>query len=113
MLDEGVFDHLEARLYPDWLGVKCNRALVPAVREFLMQYLGETLPAFSMVTLPPIAGPPDAQERVAHIRGLSRSKYARHKDEVNAELQLRYEQYRVGAGSLSATRDNDNGDYFG
>lgn len=35
MLDEGVFDHLEARLYPDWLGVKCNRALVPAVREFL------------------------------------------------------------------------------
>lgn len=38
MLDEGVFDHLEARLYPDWLGVKCNRALVPAVREFLMSY---------------------------------------------------------------------------
>ena len=37
MLDEGVFDHLEARLYPDWLGVKCNRALVPAVREFLFQ----------------------------------------------------------------------------
>ena len=36
MLDEGVFDHLEARLYPDWLGVKCNRALVPAVREFLI-----------------------------------------------------------------------------
>ena len=36
MLDEGVFDHLEARLYPDWLGVKCNRALVPAVREFLV-----------------------------------------------------------------------------
>ncbi len=38
MLDEGVFDHLEVRLYPDWLGVKCNRALVPAVREFLANY---------------------------------------------------------------------------
>lgn len=50
MLDEGVFDHLEARLYPDWLGVKCNRALVPAVREFLVL---DCLDNLRMLSTPP------------------------------------------------------------
>ena len=50
MLDEGVFDHLEARLYPDWLGVKCNRALVPAVREFLRRNLQGGCPRYALGT---------------------------------------------------------------
>ncbi len=36
MLYKDVFDHLEIHFHPDWLGVKCNRASSPAVREFLV-----------------------------------------------------------------------------
>ena len=58
-----------------------------------MQLAGETLPAFSMTTLEPLDKPGDASERIERIRQHSRMTYGRPKDELDAEMLSRYDQY--------------------
>lgn len=59
-----------------------------------MQGHGETLPAFSMTTQPPLPIPKDAAERRQRIRTLSRDRYARPKAQVDEELLARYASYQ-------------------
>lgn len=61
-----------------------------------MQHNAQTLPAFSVRTLPPIAQPDSAAARVARIRALSRDKYSIPKEMVDAEIALRLGQDTPG-----------------
>ncbi len=72
-----------------------------------MQLAGETLPAFSMVTNPPLEVPEGAGERIERIRQHSRKTYGRPKAEVEAELLSRYD--RVEADEVDEPKEQ----YFG
>lgn len=72
-----------------------------------MQLAGQTLPAFSMVTAPPLDRPIDAQDRIGRIRKASRKAYARPKAEVDAEIQSRY-----GQRELEEAKEEEKEDYF-
>lgn len=69
-----------------------------------MQHRGQTLPAFSMRTLPPPPVREQASMARARIRERSRLHHARHRDEVDAELAARY---RGRAVTPVATGDDD------
>ena len=56
-----------------------------------MQLGGQTIPAFSMMTLPPPPRRDDARERAGRIKELSRKKYARRKEEVDEEIRKHYQ----------------------
>lgn len=58
---------------------------------------GKALDAFSMITLPPLDISEADPETIAHLREQSRAKYARHRDDVDNELDERF-----------ATADNPN-----
>jgi hypothetical protein len=74
-----------------------------------MQLSGQTLPAFSMTTQPPLSKPEDADERIARIRQHSQATYApRHKDEVDAEVMSRYHERQV-----AGDEDQAGDEYFG
>ena len=77
------------------------------------QFLGETLPAFSMETLPPIVTPSDAPQRVARIRALSRRNYARLREQVEAEFDERYGDLRPGPYPQTVPGDSGDEGYFG
>lgn len=53
------------------------------------QQRGETLPPFTMRTLPPPQRPTDAQERTERIRAQSRTAYARPSADIEQELESR------------------------
>ena len=65
-----------------------------------MQVGGQTVPAFSMATLPPHPLPDDAAEREARLRAHSRDTYARSREEVEVQLGS---TYRRGEGSSQPT----------
>jgi hypothetical protein len=76
-----------------------------------LQLHGETQPAFSLQTSPPLAPRPEAEAQMARIRQRNRRHYARHKDEVDAAIASRYEGYAdnsVGQGAESGEEG-----YFG
>jgi hypothetical protein len=78
-----------------------------------MQCGGETQPAFSMQTLPPQTRPADAAERMTRLRELSRRKYARHRNDVDAELLRRYERYQIRPAKHKLADANGDYDYLG
>ena len=57
-----------------------------------MQLDGQTMPAFSLRTAPPLPKPPDAAERIERIRQHSRKHYARPNAEIDAEIMARYDR---------------------
>lgn len=57
-----------------------------------MQLTGQTLPAFSISTAPPLDRSPDAAERIERMRQHSRQSYARPVAEIDAELMTRYDR---------------------
>ena len=63
-----------------------------------MQHQGESLPAFIIETLPPIALPDDAEERAATIRKRSQETYAKPRQVVDEAIQRRFERSFDGAG---------------
>jgi hypothetical protein len=79
-----------------------------------IQHGTETLPAFSLNPPAPLSPPDDAPERMEQIRNLSRKKYARPKEEVDAEIQehLRSspEYYPESLGNMS---DDSEDKYLG
>ena len=77
------------------------------------QFLGETLPAFSMETLPPIFAPSDVEQRLERIRDLSRRNYAQLREVVEAEFEERYGGLRPGPNPQSVSDEDGNEDYFG
>jgi hypothetical protein len=76
-----------------------------------MQLTGTTQPAFSLQPPPPLPLPDDADERFERIRAKSRRKYARHKDEVDAELLEKYQTHQqVNRPGFEGAEGED---YFG
>jgi hypothetical protein len=75
------------------------------------QRAGSALPAFSVRTPVPLVVPRDATVRSARIRVLSRSRYARHKDQVDQEMQERYQRFHQPAQTDSEGDAEE--DYFG
>ena len=59
-----------------------------------MQADGKTLPAFNIATLVPLAPYKDSQERIDRIKKQSRAKYARPREEVEAEIVRRFRDER-------------------
>ena len=51
-----------------------------------MQLDGQTLPAFSMMTLPPLPPKDEADATIEDIQNRSRSEYGTHRDDVDKEL---------------------------
>lgn len=103
------------------LGPQDARALAPFVKPHFavesltdldrfaavvkLQLDGETLPAFSLETQPPLEKPADAEERVARLRQHSRQTYGRPAADIDAELMARYQDQ---ADELPP----EEGDYF-
>lgn len=73
---------------------------------------GKVMNAFSMMTLPPLEIPPLDDQTISYIRDQSRAKYARHRDEVDRELDERF----TSTGNQDSNNDNpdedDSGDEF-
>ena len=57
-----------------------------------MQQVGQTLPAFNIRTFPPQSPHEDGDQRRARIRAASREQYARPKEEIDAEINSRFQQ---------------------
>ncbi len=70
-----------------------------------MQHEGQTLPAFSVQTLAPPDLPHNAEDRADRVRAFSRIQYAQTKDDVDTEMQKRY-QRNSGTGSNSGSYYN-------
>ncbi|MCL4266682.1 MAG: type IV secretion system DNA-binding domain-containing protein [Anaerolineae bacterium] len=56
-----------------------------------MQANGETLPAFSLQTAVPLETNPDDGDKINRIRTLSRQRYSRSKESVDAEILARFQ----------------------
>jgi hypothetical protein len=74
-----------------------------------MQLEGKTLPAFSLETVEPLLLPEDAPERQQRIRDASRTRYARPRAVVEAELISKYSD-RLGS---QPDTDESEVSYFG
>ena len=97
--------HVKPQFMPEDL-IKLNR-FDTTVK---MQLDGQTLPAFSMTTQPPLDRPEDAEERIARIKQHSQKTYApRHRDEVDAEVKSRYDERQLGGDDGEQVED----EYFG
>ena len=74
------------------------RIIAPMVRitektfleNYTMQLNGQTLPAFSLITLPPPEKCDDADENITRLYGQSRKDYGRPKEEIDADLARRF-----------------------
>jgi hypothetical protein len=71
-----------------------------------MQRKGKTIPAFNLQTMPPLPLRDNPEAQAAWIRSLSRTRYARRKADVDAQLQQRYDH--GNGGSI----DDGDGDFF-
>jgi hypothetical protein len=74
-----------------------------------MQLEGRTLPAFSLDTVEPVTPPEDALDRKQRIVDASRTRYARPRAEIEAEL---LSQYTDRIGTQPDTNESE-ANYFG
>lgn len=72
-----------------------------------MQSAGQTLPAFSMITPPPLSPTDNAAEKCQRIREQSRHRYARPQAEVDHMLAARYDSQ--AARPLDSEDEDSNG----
>lgn len=73
---------------------------------------GKVMNAFSMMTLPPLDILPLDKQTISGIRNQSRSRYARHRDEVDRELDERFASTGIQDSNRDDADEEENGDEF-